>query len=307
MTIKFGVTLPQFTAERDRFLDGARRAEQLGYDSVWVFDHLWPLTGGRERPVLESWTSLAYLAAATERVSIGSLVTRSSLRHPVVLAKMLATVGEVAPGRVVCGLGSGDELSHAENSAFGIAFFGGDDRVNQLASTLEVLTSYTSEGVVSHTDGFARVRDIATSPRPDPAPEIWLAGESRSIGHLAGEGADGWNGWGGDLLAFERAARRVTEAAGGRAVEISWAGLVLMAGTDEEAATKLGERDPQEWIYGSPETVAAKLARFVDAGAAHLVAVFPDAGEMGSYELFARSVIPLLRDRKVPLGGIVSR
>src|SRR5680860_1174492 len=134
MSTKFGVTLPQFTKERERFLDGARRAEALEYDSVWVFDHLWPLGGDRERPVLESWTSLAHLAAVTERVTLGTLVTRSSLRHEVLLAKMVATVGELAPGRLICALGSGDKMSEGENLAFGLPYFAGDDRINQLAS-----------------------------------------------------------------------------------------------------------------------------------------------------------------------------
>jgi alkanesulfonate monooxygenase SsuD/methylene tetrahydromethanopterin reductase-like flavin-dependent oxidoreductase (luciferase family) len=166
VTIRFGVTLPQFTGKRDRFVTGALRAEDLGYDSVWVFDHLWPLGGGRERPVLEAWTALAYLAAATRRVSVGSLVTRSSLRHPVLLAKMIATVGAIAPGRLICGLGSGDELSRPENEAFGLTYLSGVDRINQLASTLEVVTAYSSEGVAGHTDGFAHVTSLPTSPQP---------------------------------------------------------------------------------------------------------------------------------------------
>ena len=295
MSIKFGVTLPQFTQERERFLDGARRAEQLGYDSVWVFDHLWPLSGGRERPVLESWMALSYLATATERIGIGTLVTRSSLRHPVVLAKMVATVGEVAPGRVICAVGSGDKLSRAENVAFGIAYFEDEDRINQLASTLELLTAYTSEGVVNHTDGFLHVEELVSSPRPDPAPAIWVGGGARPVLDLAGEGADGWNRWGTDLARFEQAARTVTEAAGDRGIEISWAGQVIVAEDDAAARARLEGREAGQFVAGGPETVAEQLHRFVQAGATQLIAAFPDAGDPGSYELFAEAVVPLLR------------
>lgn len=306
MSLKFGVTLPQFTQDRDRFLDGARRAEQLGYDSAWVFDHLWPLSGGRERPVLESWMAMAYLATATERIGIGTLVTRSSLRHPVVLAKMVATVGEAAPGRVVCAVGSGDRLSRAENVAFGIAYFEGEDRINQLASTVEILTAYTGEEVVSQSDGFLHVEELATSPRPDPAPAIWVGGGARSALHLAGEGADGWNRWGTEVARFERAARTVSEAAGERPIEISWAGQVMVADRDGDARAKLegrgagsggpqGKPDAGQFVAGGPATVAAQLEGFIQAGATHLIAAFPDAGDPGSYELFAESVIPLLR------------
>ena len=295
MTIRFGVTLPQFTGKRDRFVTGALRAEDLGYDSVWVFDHLWPLGGGRERPVLEAWTALAYLAAATRRVSVGSLVTRSSLRHPVLLAKMIATVGAIAPGRLICGLGSGDELSRPENEAFGLTYLSGVDRINQLASTLEIVTAYSSEGVAGHTDGFAHVTSLPTSPQPDPVPAIWIGGWSRPILRLAGEGADGWNGWGTDPRRFARAVTTVREAAAGRELELSWGGQVIVAGSDAAASEALGDRDPDQCIVGAPATVAAKLRSFVDAGAGHLIASFPDAGGRGSYELFAEAVVPELR------------
>jgi alkanesulfonate monooxygenase SsuD/methylene tetrahydromethanopterin reductase-like flavin-dependent oxidoreductase (luciferase family) len=104
--LKLGVTLPQFTGDAELFLDGARRAEHLGLDSVWVFDHLWPL-GAKRRPILEGWTALASVASATERIGIGTMVTRSSLRNPAVLAAMAATVGALAPGRLTVGLGCG--------------------------------------------------------------------------------------------------------------------------------------------------------------------------------------------------------
>jgi alkanesulfonate monooxygenase SsuD/methylene tetrahydromethanopterin reductase-like flavin-dependent oxidoreductase (luciferase family) len=294
MIIKFGVTLPQFTEKRERFVDGARRAETSGYDSVWVFDHLWPLGGDRERPILEPWTSLAFLAAVTKRVTLGTLVTRSSLRQAVLLAKMVATVGELAPGRLICALGTGDNLSAPENVAFGLPYFAGDDRINQLASTMEVVTTYSSEGAVGHTDGFAHIDHLPTSPQPDPAPEVWIGGWSRRVLHLAGEGADGWNGWGTDVERFARAARTVIDAAGGRDVELSWAGQVMLADDDEDARKKLGDRNPDSFLVGGPESVAAQLQRFVDAGATHLIAAFPDAGVKGSYELFAEAVIPRL-------------
>jgi len=292
MSIKVGVTLPQFTEQPQRFLDGALGAEALGYDSVWVFDHLWPLSGGHDRPILESWTSLSHLALVTEKVTIGTLVTRSSLRHPVVLAKMVATVGEFAPGRLICAMGSGDNLSKDENTAFGIPYFEGDDRINQLASAIEVVTAYSSEGIVGHTDGFVHVSHLVTSPRPDPAPEIWVGGWSRRVLHLAGEGADGWNGWGTDVDRFARAARRVTEAAGDREVAISWAGQVIVSADDDEARKKLKGRDPASFVLGGPDSVAEQLQRFVQAGATHLIVAFPDAGIEGGYELFAETVLP---------------
>jgi len=295
MSVKIGVTLPQFTRDTQEFVDGALRAEALGYDSVWVFDHLWPLTGGRDRPVLESWSTLAHLAAVTERVTVGTLVTRSTLRHPAMLAKMVATVGELAPGRVICGLGSGDQLSAEENNAFGLSYYSGADRINQLASTMEVVTTYSSEGAVWHTDGFAHIEGLPTAPRPDPAPEIWLGGWSRALLHLAGEGADGWNGWGADVNRFARAARTVREAAGGRDVELTWAGQVLLDPTDEAAREGLGDRDPDSFVVGGPISVAAALQRFIDAGATHLIAALPDARGVGAYELFAETVVPRLR------------
>ena len=295
MSIKVGVTLPQFTAEPQRFVNGARAAEASGYDSMWVFDHLWPLSGGRERPILESWTSLAHLAAATERIGIGTLVTRSSLRHPAVLAKMVATVGEFASGRLICALGSGDRLSSDENTAFAIPYYEGDDRINQLASVMEIVTAYTSEEIVSHTDGFAHVDHLVTSPRPDPAPEVWVGGWSQHLLHLAGEGADGWNGWGTDVDRFERAGRTVMEAAGDREVVLSWAGKVILAGDDDQARKELGDRNPAAYLVGGPESVVAQLRRFIQVGATHLIVAFPHAGPE-SYGLFAEAVLPQLRN-----------
>jgi alkanesulfonate monooxygenase SsuD/methylene tetrahydromethanopterin reductase-like flavin-dependent oxidoreductase (luciferase family) len=214
MSVELGVTLPQFTDNRDRFLDGAQRAEALGLDSVWVFDHLWPLSGGKRRPVLEAWTSLAWIAQATEKISVGTLVTRSSLRNPMVLSHMARTVAQMAPGRLIVGIGSGDQLSRRENEAFGIPYWEGADRIAQLEGAVSLLRKQTEGGGV----------------------RVWVAGRSDDALALAASHAHAWNGWEGTTASFARDAASVVEYADGRDVELTWGGIVRAETLDSEAA-----------------------------------------------------------------------
>jgi alkanesulfonate monooxygenase SsuD/methylene tetrahydromethanopterin reductase-like flavin-dependent oxidoreductase (luciferase family) len=299
---RIGVTLPQFTDDPDRFVGAALRAESLGLDSVWVFDHQWPLTGGKQRPALEAWSALAWLAAATERVTIGTLVTRSTMRHPALLAKMAATVAGVAPGRVVVALGSGDEASRDENDAAGLPYFGGDARLAQLESCAVVLTDALTAGEVSRRDEFVKVSGLPVSPLPAPRPPVWLAGRSRGAIALAGRLADGWNGWGGSPERFALDVARLRRAAGGRTVEPTWAGLALLDGSDAEARARAAGRDASAFVVGGPDTLARHLAAMSSAGAEQLIVTFPDAGRTGAYERLAAEVRPRLEAATVPGG-----
>jgi alkanesulfonate monooxygenase SsuD/methylene tetrahydromethanopterin reductase-like flavin-dependent oxidoreductase (luciferase family) len=291
--VRLGATLPQFTDDGDAFTRAARYAEELGLDSVWVFDHLWPLSGGRERPILECWTALAYLAGATERIGVGTLVTRSTLRHPAVLAKMAATVAAIAPGRLTVTIGSGDEASRGENESFGIPYFAGDDRLDQLESTVTSMRDYLSGRPVSQTDRFGSLSELLPSPVPEKRPPIWVAGRSDDALEIAGTHADGWNGWGGTPERFAQDAGGVAEyaqAAGGRAVELTWGGLVVLAPDDDAARTKLGKRNPSDYVVGGPASVARDFAARVEAGARHLICTFIDSKNPQTYELLATSV-----------------
>lgn len=279
------MTLPQFTPDPSVFADGAARAEDLGFDSVWVFDHLWPL-GAKGRPVLEAWTCLAWLAQTTTAVTIGTLVTRSSLRHPALLAKMAATVSEVAPGRVCLGVGSGDAASSAENLAFGLPYWSGDDRTDQLASTIEVLRRFRDEREVSTTDDFAQIDALPAGPGPRDY-SIWAAGRSVAVLDIAARLADGWNAWAASPEEFGQAAGALREAAGERPLALTWGGQVVVAETDEDARAHLGSRNPAHYLTGSPATVGRYLRRLVEAGAEHLVLATPCASDPRSYELLA--------------------
>jgi alkanesulfonate monooxygenase SsuD/methylene tetrahydromethanopterin reductase-like flavin-dependent oxidoreductase (luciferase family) len=289
---KIGVTLPQFTDDPDRFTAGAEKARALGFDSVWLFDHLWPLGGVHERPILECWTALAYVAAAVPDVELGTLVTRSSLRNPALLAKMAATVGAIAPGRVIVGLGSGDALNRAENRAFGAPFFSGADRIAQLVSTLEVVQRFLKTERAESKDRFANV-SIPSSPRSSEPVRVWLGGRSVEVLEVAGRVADGWNGWGANLDGFAADASKVKAVAGTRAFDISWAGQVILGPSDEMAAQRLGDRDPALFVTGGPATVRRQLAGAIEAGATHLIVALPDAGKQGAYEDLAEALEPL--------------
>lgn len=295
--VLMGVTLPQFTDDAESFVASAQRAESLGLDSLWVFDHLWPLSGGKDRPILEGWTALSWLTGATDRAGIGTLVTRSSLRHPAVLAKMAASAASAAPGRLTVAIGSGDEMSRVENEAFGIPYYEGPDRIEQLESTVRVLRDSFEKEEITVRDKFVSIERLPVSPRPSPKPTLWVAGRSDDALEIAGTYGDGWNGWAGTPERFAQDALKVTEFAassGDRAVELTWGGLAILGPDDEQALAKLGSRNPEQYLVGGPETLARRLGEFIEAGARHLVLTFPDAGTTGSYELLAERVKPLL-------------
>ncbi len=286
-----GATLPQFTDDPERFVDGVRRAEEVGLDSIWLFDHLWPLSGKKERPFIECWTALAWIAAATERIRIGTLVTRSSLRHPALLGKMAATVAAIAPGRVTIAVGSGDDASRAENEAFGIEYLAGPERIEQLISAVGAVRSYLHQETVTIDDGVLSLTDLPTSPRVD-APRLWVGGRSDDVLEVAGRVADGWNGWGGTPTRFAQDAASVVHYAGEREIELSWGGQIMLGANDADARDRFGDRDPKGWVVGGPDRVAERLRAFVDAGARHVIATFPDPSREGVYEMLAERVRP---------------
>lgn len=272
MTIRFGVTLPQFTSDPDRFTTGVERVAALGFDSVWLFDHIWPLGGKPEQPILECWSALAWLAGATD-IQIGTLVTRSSLRHPALLGKMAATLGEIAPGRVTIAIGSGDAMNRAENESIGVPFFSGGERVRQLTSTVEVVQRFLNLPEVTLTDEFVDIAALEATPRSTPAPAVWVGGRSNELLEVAGRLADGWNGWGANTETFAADAAKVRALAGEREFEISWAGQVAV---DElSPGRRPGHGSPDDRLAGTPDLIAAALARVVDAGATHLIASVP--------------------------------
>lgn len=284
--VLIGATLPQFSGDRERLIESVRAAENAGLDSIWLFDHLWPLSGGKDRAVLECWTALAWLAAATTSIRIGTLVTRSSLRHPALLAKMAATVAAIAPGRLIVALGSGDEASRAENEAFGIPYYAGAERIEQLTVAAGILRGFLEGDEISCDSPYAEVQALVPSPRPLVRPTVWLGGRSDDVLSIAARSAHGWNAWGGTPSGFARDAQQVLRYAAGRRIELSWGGTGVLARTDAEAEASPGATGRR--IVGGPGTVASRLQEFVSAGARHVILTpAGSTAEPGFYALLA--------------------
>jgi alkanesulfonate monooxygenase SsuD/methylene tetrahydromethanopterin reductase-like flavin-dependent oxidoreductase (luciferase family) len=187
--VKVGVTLPTFRDDLAA-LEAARRAEELGLDGVFVFDHLWPM-GQSDRPALSAFAVLGAVAAVTTRVRFGPLVARIGLVPDDVLVAEFASLAHMAPGRLIAGMGTGDSKSAAENVAYGIPPGPADERRSALAGcarrVLELgVPVWVGGGSVSTTE-------LAVDLGPGAAVNLW-SGQASAVAALTGRCEVTWGG-----------------------------------------------------------------------------------------------------------------
>jgi len=254
----------------------AQAAERVGFDSIWLGDHLlYDLPGGITRGPWEVWTSLAALAAVTERVQLGPLVASTSFHAPAMLAKFAATVDAVSGGRLVLGLGAG--WNEREYSAFGFPY---DHRVSRFAEAFTIIRTLLQEGRVDFAGEFYRVQDCVLDPRPvqPGGPPLMLGSTGPRMLGIALPHVQSWNVWWSDYgntpQGFSAVRERVEEAAAqaGMApgsVQATAAVLVaLEGGTGRMMAD--GDGSSATPVRGSAADIAAHLTAMADAGAAQL-------------------------------------
>ena len=266
MTPRVGLTLPSFQSDPERVLIVARAAEDAGLDGVFLFDHLFRQRGdaadAERRPALELLTMTAAVATATERVAVGTLVARATLRAPAMHRVAFDTLARIAPGRIIAGLGGGDDESVAEDTAFGV-----------LPADPEPPGSVAPEVGDFGTYRVARLQETVEALVGRGYP-VWVAGRSPAALRLAAATADGWNHWGSHPAAFAAVADRVRAAVAkaGRepaAVTRTWGGLAVLSPTPAEAEAKwerLGGNRPGI-VWGDPPRVAEQIAAYAAAGA----------------------------------------
>jgi F420-dependent oxidoreductase-like protein len=169
-----------------------RIADEAGFDHVWDFDHLASIgPNGTERPVYEGWTLLAAIAATTQRVRLGCLVTGNTYRHPALLAKMAVTVDHLSGGRLEFGIGAA--WAEAEHQMYGIE--GLDHRVGRLRESLEVMTSLWTKERTTFDGRYYHIKDAIANPKPiqKPHPPIWIGAGGDLMLQVVARYADVWN------------------------------------------------------------------------------------------------------------------
>ncbi len=236
-------------------------ADRAGFwDAVWLNDHLIPPKSPEEKPFLEAWSLLAGLAAVTERIRFGTMVSSNTFRHPGVLAKMAATVDHMSNGRLEIGLGAG--WHEREHRAYGITLPPLSERFDRLEETLAILDGLLTEEVFSFDGDHHRLVDAQCEPKPvqRPRPPIVIGGAGRRrTMPIAARWADQWNypDYTGDLQDF---ADRVPY----------FRGLVAEAGRDPADV----EISVQFRFSGDAPRTREHIARCRELGADHVLVSF---------------------------------
>ena len=296
--MRIGLVLPLFSGDTERVLSFARRAEELGFDGLFVFDHLFPPGAPPARPSLEAFATLSAVAAVTREPRIGTLVTRGLLRSAGLVAKLAATVDDASGGRLILGIGAGDAGITPEHVRFGLPVPETAERRAHLAETIDAVRAlFRGE----RWEGGARVPAMAGPLLPPPVtvggPPIWLGGASDAAVRLAAEHADAWNGWALDIDRFARKTAMLREAANGsgRTVEATWGGIVVVGRDDDEANELMRGRErkglPTNVWSGTTQALLEQLERLESAGTTWVVLGpgGPDQHELIADALHGRS------------------
>jgi alkanesulfonate monooxygenase SsuD/methylene tetrahydromethanopterin reductase-like flavin-dependent oxidoreductase (luciferase family) len=278
--VTFGVVTGQHQYTWPQLVEQWQLAEELGFDSVWLFDHFLALYGDPDGPCLEASTLLAALALKTSRVRIGVLVYGNTHRHPAILAKEMVTVDHLSGGRAILGIGTG--WNEREHAAYAIPFPSAGDRVAMLDEALTAIESLFTEQRTNYEGRFYQLRDAPFAPKPVQAKlPIMVGGKRPKMLKVIARHADLWDsGPTPDELRQRRAElARNCEEIGREPEEIV-------------CSVSLGA-DRLEDERGFADLVRAYRA----AGASQFLFDFPiSAAGIATAERVARTVIPGLRE-----------
>jgi F420-dependent oxidoreductase-like protein len=307
--LHFGVTLPQIKRTWSQARDVAVELDRLGFDSAWVCDHLYavPLP---DLPILEAWSELAAVAAVTERLQFGPLVTPPFFRNAGVFAKQIATIDQIAGGRSICGLGAG--WFDAEFTGYGLPFPPTKDRLRALEETCTVLKRLWTEPRVTFEGEHVTVRDAICEPKPVRVPPLLIGGGGEKVLlRIAARHADIWNNMAvaqAELPHKVDVLRRHCDAEGRDfdSIVVSQQCVVIVEETEEAARAALSKAEriygghmgaglEEHGIWGSPEQVVERIERHRAHGCTMFVMELFGKDTRVPARLFAERVLPALR------------
>jgi probable F420-dependent oxidoreductase len=246
----------------------ARWADANGWYGVWFADHYMPNTGSTDRKpgdVYECWSVLPAIAAVTEHVRVGPLVSPTSVHHPALLANRAATIDHLSNGRMVLGLGAGWQIN--EHHAYGIDLDPPGDRVSRFEEAIQIVRSLLTSDRTEFAGRFYTITDAPCDPKPvqSPLPIVVGTGSPR-MSRITARFADEWNTWG---TPEEAGRRRETFAAAcetvGRdpaAMHMSVQVLPVLTDAPVDAPPGLADR----WIAGSTQQIVDAIGAYAELG-----------------------------------------
>jgi len=308
-SVHFGVNLPQISRTWAETKAAALEFERLGFDSVWLNDHLYGVPRP-EIPILECWSTLTAVGAITERVELGTLVSPPGFRNPAYFAKVVATIDQITGGRVVPGIGAG--WFTREFTDFGFPFPEARERVRMLAEAAELLKRAWSEPIVTFAGKHVRAETLTSAPGPVRQPPLLIGGGGEKVTmRIAARFADIWNNAAASQSHLPRKVevlRRHCEEVGRdpAAVRVSQQTLVLITERAEDVEPMLeragrifgghmGDVRGPLAIAGTPTMVTEAIERHIDLGCSHFVIEFFGRDTREPARLFAETVLPRFR------------
>ena len=271
-----GVQLPEVEREVTwpELRTMATTAEAVGFNSLWVGDHLLYRSADGVRGPWEAWSTMAALADVTDRVQIGPLVAATSFHSPAMLAKKAATVDEISDGRLILGLGAG--WNRTEYEAFGFPF---DHRASRFEEAFTIIRTLLREGQIDFAGDYYTLRDCELVPRPRPGgPPLMVGSQGPRVLRATLPHVDMWNGWhawyGNSPAGLEKMMAIVDEICievGRNPSDVSRT-VAIMVQAPGGSGRIYGdtEHEGSEGIAGSPGDIAAALRAFAMPGLDHV-------------------------------------
>jgi len=309
--MRFGLQHPVFAVDGESrqifktLTARARSAEEGGFDSFWLMDHLImiPGIGKPVDPMPESWTTLSSLIGVTKKIRLGTLVTGNIYRNPALLAKMGATVDVLSRGRLFMGIGAG--WFEKEADAYGIPHYDVPRRLKRLSEALQIIKGMWSENSFSFDGKFYKVKKAICMPKPlqRPHPPIMIGGDGeKTLLRLVAKYGDACNLFEGNAAVIRHklsVLKKHCKTVGRDYNEILKTKLshVIIAKNSHEA-TSIAEEEgisPERLsrtILGSPAQVKNRIRELADAGLEYLILNMPPKREETMLKQFAEEIIP---------------
>jgi F420-dependent oxidoreductase-like protein len=310
--LQFGVMLPQFGSDYPLCREVARNAEALGYDSLWIADHLFGIPGPGDDPFLECWTLISAIAAETSRVRLGTMTLCNGFRSPALLAKMIATLDVISDGRLEVGIGSG--WYEREFVSYGYPFPKPSVRAEQLDEAIQILKRMWTEPSVTFSGKHYQLVGARNEPKPrqQPRPPLHIGGDGeKKMLPLVARQADWWSYWLSGTSAdgfrhkseiLERACAEIGRDF--RALKKSLIGPVMLAETQRELDLLIAEAHRTDahfqlgvrlGLVGTPDIILRRIEEYRQLGVSLFIVIPFPFTRTSFLELFNEKVVKQIR------------